>query len=69
MAQFCFDNLDITINGTPHHLTLNYLEFEQTKTSEYSTEAKGIEEKLDFFKIETILLKSDENKELFDHFQ
>ena len=69
VPQMTFDNLDIAINGIAHHLTLNYHEFEQVDTDNLETKSKSIEEMLEFFKLETILLKSDENKELFAHFQ
>ena len=68
-AQFTFDNLDICINKTLHHLTLNFLEFEPSITSDLRTESKSLEEMLDFFSLETILLKSKENQEMFKHHQ
>ena len=66
-AQFCFDNLDININKTPHHLTLNFLEFEPTGASEFDTKSKPFEEMLDFFALDSVLIQSDQ--EMFEHFQ
>ena len=37
--MFTFDNLDLQINHNPHHLTLNFLEFEQTlNIGDFSTD-------------------------------
>ena len=70
MAQFTFDNLDMQINHNPHHLTLNFLEFEQTNTSELSTsDNKSFEEMKNLFGLETVLMQSDQNKYLFDHYK
>ena len=69
VSQFCFDNLDIRINNTTHHLTLNYHEFEQDDTSSLCTSAKSRDEMLEFFSMDTINLQSDENKELFEQLQ
>ena len=70
MAQFTFDNLDLQINHNPHHLTLNFLEFEQTNTSELSTsDSKSFEEMKNLFGLETVLMQSDQNKLLFDHYK
>ena len=69
IAQFTFDNLDICINKVQHHLTLNFLEFEQNDTSKLSTDTKSRKEMLAFFSLETILLQSRENQEMFSHYQ
>ena len=70
IAQFTFDNLDIQINHTMHHLTLNYLEFEQTNTSEFSAKAsKNFEEMKSLFSMETVLMQSNQNKDLFDQYK
>ena len=68
-AQFTFDNLDIRINNIQHHLTLNFLEFEQADTSEFNTDSKSLEEMLGFFCLESVLLRSESNQEMFRHFQ
>ena len=68
-AQFTFDNLDICINKIQHHLTLNFLEFEKKDTSKLRTDSKTRDEMLVFFSLETLLLKSKENEEMFEHFQ
>ena len=53
-----------------HHLTLNYLEFEQTNTSEFSAKAcKNFEEMKSLFSIETVLMQSNQNKDLFDEYK
>ena len=69
VAQFTFDNLDIRINYVTHHLTLNYLEFEQHDLSMYCTDAKPFEEFPNFFRKDILLLDAEENKELFDHYK
>ena len=69
VAQFTFDNLDIQINKVSHHLTLNILEFEQTDTSGLNTDVKTREEMLSYFSPEFVFLKSEKNKELFEHYQ
>ena len=69
IPQFTFDNLDIRINNITHHLTLNFLEFEQNDTSDLPTDSKGREAMLPFFARDTLILTSVENKELFEHFQ
>ena len=70
IAQFTFDNLDLVINHQPHHLTLNFLEFEQTPTSELSThDSKSFDEMKSLFDVETVLMQSDQNKHLFDHYK
>ena len=42
VPQMCFDNMDIRLNNVDHHLTLNYYEFEQSDTSAFQTDSKGI---------------------------
>ena len=69
MAQFTFDNLDIQVNHTLHHLTLNFLEFEQADTSALSTASKGFEEVKGFFSMDTVLMQSEQNKGLFEHYK
>ena len=68
VPQFTFDNLDIRINGIIHHLTLNYLEFEQHNTSHLSSESKLMEDMPNYFKTEMLILSSDVNfvQGLFD---
>ena len=61
VAQFTFDNLDIRINDVTHHLTLNYMEFEQHDTSGLSTIAKPLEDLPTFFKKELLILNAEEN--------
>ena len=69
VPQYTFDNLDIRINDITHHLTLNFSEFEQSDTSDLSTDAKPIEELLDYFTKESLLLQSEENADIFAHYQ
>ena len=70
IAQFCFDNLDIQLNHQMHHLTLNYVEFEQTDTSALTvTDSKSFEEMKDLFSMETVLMQSDQNKVLLEHYK
>ena len=69
VAQFVFDNLDFQLNKMNHHMTLNLLEFEQNDTSELPTDCKSREEMLEFFGKETVLLTSDENKDMLEHFE
>ena len=69
IAQFTFDNLDICISKIQHHLTLNFLEFEQNDTSHFSTDSESKDEMLSFFSLDTLLLKSPQNLEMFEHFK
>ena len=70
MAQFTFDNLDIQINHIMHHLTLNVLEFEQTATTHLSTaDSLSFDEMKTLFSLDTVLMQSDQNRCLFDHFK
>ena len=65
--QFTFDNLDVCVNKVPHHLTLNFLEFEQDETSGLNIQNKVFEDMLAFFNLDTVLIQSDQ--EMFEHFQ
>ena len=67
VSQVTFDNLDMNIANVMHHMTLPFLEFETVDTSNLSKEGKSVEEALEFFKIETVDIMSDFNKDLFDH--
>ena len=58
------------INHNSHHLTLNFLEFEQTNTSGLPTEdSKTFEEMKSLYNLETVLMQSDENRGLFNHYK
>ena len=63
------DNLDIRVGGLTHHLTQEFVEIEQIDTKHLNTNGKGFEEKEATFKSDTVLLTSDENKALLDHFK
>ena len=70
MAQFTFDNLDIQINHIMHHLTLNYLEFEQTTTFHLSTDdSLSFDQMKSLFSLDTVIMLSDQNSQLFDHYK
>ena len=68
-CQITFDNMDMTVGGVMHHMTLPFLEFEMKDTSNLSMEEKSFDEALEFFKKETVLMKSLENKDLLSHYQ
>ena len=69
MSQFTFDNLDLQVNHEMHHFTLNYQEFEPVDTSALPTAGKGFEEMKASFTMDTVLMQSEQNKVLFDHFK
>ena len=69
VAQITFDNMDMSMGGVMHHMTLPILEFETEDTSNLSTEEKSFEEALDYFSNETVLITSDFNKPLFEHYK
>ena len=50
-------------------MTLSFLEFETEDTSHLPTEEKMFEEALEFFRKETVLITSDFNKNLFQHYK
>ena len=65
-----FDNMDLTIANTIHHLTLPFLEFETVDTtSQLPTKDKTIEEALEFFDIDTVDITSEFNTDLFEHYK
>ena len=69
VPQITFDNLDMTVGNIMHHMTLSYLEFETEDTSALPTEEKDFETALEYFKLETVVMTSDLNKSLFEHFK
>ena len=63
-AMTCLDNCDVA----EEHLTLEYKMFEpRTDTSHLSTTKLTLEQAIDLFKPETVLLTIDENKEEKEH--
>ena len=69
-AQFCFDNLDLMLNHRMHNLTLNYREFEPSDTSALSiSDSKSFHGMKNLFSLETVLMQSDENKDLLEHYK
>ena len=64
-----FDNMDLCVGNVLHHMTLSFLEFECEDTSHLSTDEKCFDEALDNFNKETVLITSDINKELFEHYK
>ena len=70
MAQFTFDNLDIQINHVMHHLTLNFLEFEQTATDHLSVaDSLTFDQMKTLFSLDTVLMQSEQNSYLFEHYK
>ena len=69
VPQITFDNMDLTISNVMHHMTLPYLEFETVDTSSLPMDEKTFDEALDFFEPATVLITSDFNKDLFEHYQ
>ena len=67
-VQITFDNMDLTVGGVMHHMTLPFIEFEKEDTSHLSSEEKSFEEALEHFKDETVLITSEFNKALFKHY-
>ena len=67
--QSTIDNLDLKINDVLHQMTLEYIELEQHCTSDLDTTEKSVEEALEFFDKDTILLSSDKNKHLKDQLE
>ena len=57
------------VNHMMHHLTLNYLKFQQTDTTALSTASKGFEEMKAFFTLETVLMQSEQNKGLLAYYE
>ena len=62
------DNLDIRIGGLTHHFTQEFIELEQSCTKQFDTSSKPFEEMLELFKASTILMNSEENKHIREHF-
>ena len=65
-VQFTFDNMDLMINHTMHHFTLNIMEFENFDTSNLKTDSMEKSDILQLFNLETVLLEKD--KPLLDHY-
>ena len=69
VPQVTFDNMDMNICNILHHMTLPFLEFEIEDTSELPREEKSFDEALEYFTLDTILITSDFNQDLFSHYQ
>ena len=63
------DNLDIRIGGLTHHLTQEFIEIEQIDTKHLDTKGKGFDAEKATFKSDTVLLTSDENRDILEHFK
>ena len=61
--------MDICIGNVLHQMTLSFLEFEKASTAHLPTEAKTFEEALEYFTSDTVLITSEFNKKLYDHYQ
>ena len=68
VPQITFDNMDLTVGGVMHHMTLPFLEFEPENTSHLSMEEKPFEVALEYFKEDTVLITSAFNSILFEHY-
>ena len=68
VPQITFDNLDLEVGNVMHQMTLSFLEFEKTDTRHLSNDEKSFDEALEFFTRENVLITSNSNKELFDHY-
>ena len=69
VPQITFDNLDMTVGNVMHHMTLSYLEFETEDTSALPTDEREFETALEYFELETVLMGSDLNRLLFEHYK
>ena len=69
VPQITFDNMDMTVGNVMHHMTLSYLEFETEDTSALPTDEREFETALEYFKLETVVMTSDLNKSLFEHYK
>ena len=69
VAQITFDNMDLTVGGIMHHMTLPFLEFETENTSFLSTDEKTFEDALDYFNVDTVLITSGFNENLLEHYK
>lgn len=67
IPQFTFDNLDLQINHSMHHFTLNYMEFENKNTAGLKSESLSRSDMLEFFTLDTVLL--DKDSKLFEHYK
>ena len=67
--QSTIDNLDLKIDDVLHQMTLEFIELEQHCTSDLDTTEKSVEEALEFFDEDTVLLTSDKNKELLNQLE
>ena len=67
--QSTIDNLDLKIDDVLHQMTLEFIELEQHCTSDLDTTEKSVEEALEFFDEDTLLLTSDKNKELLNQLE
>ena len=69
VPHITFDNMDLSVGHVMHHMTLPFLEFEIEDTTDLPTDEKSFEEALEYFRMETVLITSDQNQTLFDHFK
>ena len=69
MPQITFDNMDISIANVMHHMTLPFLEFETIDTSNLPIQERSFEEGLEFFDIQTVDIRSEFNKDIFEHYK
>ena len=61
--------MDMCIGHVLHQMTLSFLEFETLDTSHLDTEDEGFEKALGYFSQDTVLITSEFNKQLFEHYQ
>ena len=66
--QSTIDNLDLKIDQTLHHLTMEFIEVEQFCTKHLDRDKKAFGDTIKLFDKDTLLLTSDTNKELLKHF-
>ena len=67
--QVTLDNLDMKIAETPHHMTLEYVEIEQSSTKHLDKNSKSFDEMSQFFNKNTLLLTSPENQVNLKHLE
>ena len=61
--------MEMCVGSKMHQMTLSFLEFEKKITRHLSHEEKSFEEVLEFFTKEKVLITSQFNKDLFEHFK
>ena len=69
VPQITFDNMDMSVGNVKHHMTLPFFEFETEDTSHLPIDEMSFEEALEYFRKETVLLKSALNEDLFEHYK